>query len=412
MANRKHKPKQATPKKVEEAHHRNEFMLHFNKWMDDLANDNVSQLIPKHEYDFIYKTRIQSVKIINSSACSVSSDVFNEFKECHTAMLKINQIEFTSDDDEMKAMSFYHFFTIGLTIHEYVTRLTETKFAGAKLIIDKLKDFTFCVEHEAYPKVSTEYSNLLNMLCIMHSNLQTQTLTYNIHFKTELNGKLGARFCVELTGLKSEKINILLDDHHRPVIRLGIVEHGPEPRYDYISITAAQLNLNSHQLFSVYIQAHAFNRLTERIDGVFDGLLHVDLYRSFKNLKFHTDKQGGYLFEFTINQVKVGYFKGEIIGENIVLRTFLFLTNNGTPEGKKLHANTGIMKEDKIYLTIDKLSTFVNSDIANNEQLKQVFIDAGCESLFKIDKNYFYQEGGIKTKAIADHIAHYLKLDA
>lgn len=51
-------------------------------------------------------------------------------------------------------------------------------------------------------------------------------------------------------------------------------------------------------------------------------------------------------------------------------------------------------------------------NIATKEQLKQVFIDAGCESLFKIDKNYFFAEVGAKTKTISNHIAHYLKLDA
>ena len=411
MTNRKHKPNKPSNSKVEQAQHRNEFMLHFNKWIDDLASENISQFIPKQEYDSIYKTRFQSVKIINNPISSLSSSVFNEFKELHTSMLKMNQIEFTTDNGEMKAMSFYHFFTIGLTINDYVTRLTETKFTGAKLIMDKLKDFVSCVEKEAYPMVSTQYGTILNMLCIMYSNLKTQAISHYLNFTTELHGKLGARFYVELTGLEPEKINVLIDEHRRSASRLGLTEHGPQPKYDYITLTAQQLNINSQQLFSVYIQAHAFNRLTERIDGIWDGVLHYDIYRSFQNLKYHKDKQGGYLFEFAINQIKVGYFRGDIIGDHIILRTFLFLTNNGTPEGQKLHANIGIMKEDKIYLTIDKLSTFVNSDIASNGRLKQVFIDAGCESLFRIDKNFFYEEGGVKTKTIADHIARYLKLD-
>lgn len=67
------------------------------------------------------------------------------------------------------------------------------------------------------------------MLCILHSNLQTQALSYHLNFKTELSSKLGARFCVELTGLNPEKLNILLNEHHRPVSRLGIAERRPLP---------------------------------------------------------------------------------------------------------------------------------------------------------------------------------------
>ena len=51
----------------------------------------------------------------------------------------------------------------------------------------------------------------------------------------------------------------------------------------------------------------------------------------------------------------------DIIEGKIVIRTFLFVTNNGTPEGKKLAQITGLQKLDKKYLALDKLSTFMTS---------------------------------------------------
>lgn len=68
------------------------------------------------------------------------------------------------------------------------------------------------------------------------------------------------------------------------------------------------------------------------------------------------------------------------------------------------------MKEDIIYLAIDKLSTFILSDIAGNERIKQLFIDAGCESLFKIDKDYI-SSGGMSVTAKAASIEKYLQLN-
>jgi hypothetical protein len=38
----------------------------------------------------------------------------------------------------------------------------------------------------------------------------------------------------------------------------------------------------------------------------------------------------------------------------LVIRSFLFLTNDGTPEGWKLRALTGLAKRDKKYLEIEK----------------------------------------------------------
>ena len=39
-----------------------------------------------------------------------------------------------------------------------------------------------------------------------------------------------------------------------------------------------------------------------------------------------------------------------------------------------------------MYLAIDRLDTFIKSDIAHNEKLKKIFADAGCQSLFELDE--------------------------
>lgn len=70
------------------------------------------------------------------------------------------------------------------------------------------------------------------------------------------------------------------------------------------------------------------------------------------------------------------------------------------------------MKEDIIYLAIDKLSTFIYSDIASNDRIKQLFIDAGCESLFKIDKGSFVERDDDTIAAKAEMITKYLQVDA
>lgn len=69
------------------------------------------------------------------------------------------------------------------------------------------------------------------------------------------------------------------------------------------------------------------------------------------------------------------------------------------------------MKEDIIYLAIDKLSTFLFSDITSNDRIKQLFIDAGCESLFKIQKGHFASFENNSTTSKAEMIEKYLQLD-
>ena len=41
-------------------------------------------------------------------------------------------------------------------------------------------------------------------------------------------------------------------------------------------------------------------------------------------------------------------------------------------------------KADKIYWEIDKLSTFMETNFEKNDSLKQLFLQAGCKSLFDL----------------------------
>ncbi|MFN8135647.1 MAG: hypothetical protein U0Z17_10660 [Bacteroidales bacterium] len=85
-----------------------------------------------------------------------------------------------------------------------------------------------------------------------------------------------------------------------------------------------------------------------------------------------------------------------------------FSQNNGTPEGDRLLANTGLGKLDKQYLNIDKLSTFYNSDIAENPIIKQIFVNAGCGDLFEIGSFTLSSPQQDTKVPLADKIRAYL----
>jgi hypothetical protein len=68
----------------------------------------------------------------------------------------------------------------------------------------------------------------------------------------------------------------------------------------------------------------------------------------------------------------------------LLLKTFLFITCDGTPEGDKLRKILGLSKWDKKYLAIDRLSSFLNSDIQENAGLCEIFKEADCGQLLSI----------------------------
>ena len=96
------------------------------------------------------------------------------------------------------------------------------------------------------------------------------------------------------------------------------------------------------------------------------------------------------------------------ISEGIaVIRTFLFITNTGTPEGKRIHDVIHIKTIEKKYLEIDKLNTFMYSDVRNNEKLKKLFTRCNCGYLFELEIKDFIELPQIEH---ADEIVKYLGL--
>ena len=134
----------------------------------------------------------------------------------------------------------------------------------------------------------------------------------------------------------------------------------------------------------MYIQKHALNRLKERLDCIDPKLLNTILVVCILECKVVKNRKGQPLIEVNISGSKVGYLAYNYVQGVVIIRTFLLLTNNDTPEGEKLHALYGLEKFDKQHLGIDKLSSFALSDIDENPKVKQVFENAGCQGLFNV----------------------------
>ncbi|MEI6854114.1 MAG: hypothetical protein WCL06_14805, partial [Bacteroidota bacterium] len=65
----------------------------------------------------------------------------------------------------------------------------------------------------------------------------------------------------------------------------------------------------------------------------------------------------------------------------------------------------------KKYLQIDKLSTFLASDIQTNQKVKNIFVEAGCGSLFELDQGLLNKHIVDQVKPKADLILEYLGLN-
>ena len=198
------------------------------------------------------------------------------------------------------------------------------------------------------------------------------------------NGDYHICYKVQINRHKQEIIYITMGGNTRPAVRVGWSD------FDGVTLCERDASVfglpESHAKLPVYTQMHAINRMEERLDGTNIHLWHLFFYQSAKSGIVHKVSNNHYLIEYTYIDRKVGYLSAVVHEGMLVIRTFLFLTNNGTPEGKKLQELVGLQKQDKKYLALDKISTFINHDLRTNETLRRLLIEAGCGVLLELTK--------------------------
>lgn len=203
---------------------------------------------------------------------------------------------------------------------------------------------------------------------------------------------------ISLKRFKPEKTEIVIDNIKREIIRIGWIS--PSEEWDYLSVTPSQLGFEGEgadTALPVYIQTHALNRLQLRID-ITPGIMHYAVASTFIEASAsHVKTDNHSLVPYRLSEQKVGYLLCKWCNNKIVVITFLFLTNDGTPEGKKLKKLCLLEKADKEYLRIDTLPHFNSYHFDRDERLSALFTEAGCGSLLKVGHLEEFSK-----KAIAD----------
>jgi len=185
------------------------------------------------------------------------------------------------------------------------------------------------------------------------------------------------RFPLKITHLK-------IEGNYRPLMQLA--SYIPEEGLRLVMLMPKTLGFIQQETTEAYplmVQQHVFNRFEERT-GLPAGLVHALLVQMVRGEQFECiPRKDKVLWACRIGSNKVGYFLVSIFRECLVVRTFLLLTNTGTPEGNKLAQLTKLRMLDSKFLGIDRLSTFVEYDIGGNPELRALFNKAGCGSLLR-----------------------------
>ncbi len=383
MSKNRHRKKQhQTSKeleKVSRAHHRNLFFEKLRKICKLVAGDDVYKMLPQKFLEHVYDVRFLPSKTIPASGHNIPKSVMQEISMLVNPLANMRDTPITSSGVKIPLDEY---FSVSLTFMIMIKKLEDSEFKEAAEVKRRMIEYT---DYEKGLEIAElDMAHILQSLAVSFNDLADSIYWFKID--TELaKGRFNYLNALFLHRYYPEKRSVIINGISRPVSRVCFAIGNEGVRN--ISVKASALGLEGYEGSSeleVFIQSHALIRMDERLDCVIKGFMHFTLVLSLDKPVVHIDRHGNMFIEFRIFETKAGYLLVKVIDNMLIIQTFLFLTNNGTPEGEKLKEIYGLGILDKKYLAIDKLSAFMAEDLSKNEQLVKILNDIECSNVFDL----------------------------
>ncbi len=379
----KHKKKKINLRnlaKVATAQRKNEYLRKIRKVLDVIECGHLLKLIDMRELEIIYQFRCKAIQIVVAENDFMPGRKLKWIRRLVAAMLKRYEVKLMADKGSVDLDTF---FTAGATLIVYYRMLDAEDYKNAALVKKTLEPFYEYRLHikEAYEHLIQITKTASLMLSDMTKRMFWASIDLNL-----ANKDMGIGYHVIWHSVVPERIHVTIKGENHLAYRLGLPEFKIGPKW--VSVDAKANNLpvegDAHEM-DVYIQEHALRRLFERNDCISRETIMLELIRAFENpvMNYHADT-GMVFIDFNLYKIKTGYLLASISNKRLIIRTFLFITYIETPEGDLLRKNTGLKKSDIEFLELDKLSTFMTAEIYENKQIKHIFVEAGCRSLYKL----------------------------
>lgn len=141
--------------------------------------------------------------------------------------------------------------------------------------------------------------------------------------------------------------------------------------------------------YPVFMQSHALEQVEKRVP-----CSHpiYPIVCSLMTPKFVPLGEDRFLFEYHYLNHKLGYFVGVKLEDCVLLKTFLFLTMQGTPESDLLYRKLRLTRSDIEYLQLDELAAFRDPEVRNDPALVELLDDCGCGHLLTFSAADLSQE--------------------
>lgn len=405
MSKKKSKSRSLSQQHLAQAQHRNRHWEKIKFICQACGAPQAFSLLPRSELDRLYDLRFMPFHIEDAPGENIPERVVKDCRILVFEQVKRITMPIVPGGPEIMLDDYLN---AVLSLKHYIKHIAGDEFYGAGEFKQALA--AFAGDDGSLNEAFSRLSNVLWVPSVFCSDFNSRIYWLTLSFDN-FDGEACLERNLEVHAHSPERIQVSFGGIPRPAVQVcwafcgtGLVKVDLKPSDLGLLGSFGKL---PHE---VYVQSHALQRLEERMDGVETGLLHFSLFLSLQQPKAINDGQGNILIEYRIFNVKAGYLIADIKDGRVVIRTFLFVTNNGTPEGKRLEEVCGLGKHDKQYLTLDRLSTFMAADVASNAGLQELFRQAGCECLWDL-KNKVGPLCTVRGQTPAELLEQYLGLN-
>ena len=390
----KKKKKKANPRQ-QQAEHRKAYLRKTNELAARLGVDNFIASLSSDQLYHLYELRIRGITL-RSESPAITPKVMSEIKRLQAEMFREYHVTLTEDGPKVLT---YEFLTSVITLYYFLDM--EGGLKTDEALRSQFAAFADWVANEDGP-----FQRLHDLLWYL--TLDWCELTHRLYWLSHNFEMSGCHVSnnLRLDTVQPEQRRVRLDGRTRTVYRVGwaLPSAGPQ----WVSVSASLFDDPAAQGLDelpVFVQSHALHRLEERLDCTPRNQQQLHLYVSLQEPEVVKGPTGKWLIRFYFNSFHLGYFLADIVDGILLLRTFLFITMDSTPEGYALQQVLGLAAVDKKYLSIDRLSTFFISDIREHPDLKEHFVQAGCNDLFRFNIEQVLPEHRIE---LGDRLRNYL----
>ncbi|MFA8434973.1 MAG: hypothetical protein ACEPOZ_10700 [Marinifilaceae bacterium] len=334
-------------------------------------------LLTSKEKTYIYELRIHLMQPKAAPSSDVPAHIIKYYKDFCQTIRQIEDQEFIPGEDLVSIVDLISLkaFLGHVRNEQNLGRKKELETAFAPLLV--------AAEQYGEP-LEYLYSSYKQLL--VFCNWCDQTMYgFETDFCCRRESVVGLYHSILIKPIEPRVSMIGIGGKKRPIFQIGWpgVRNGMDWMYLPTSLLGERYKGKLKEI-PIYIQSHAINRFLERNAFVDLQIMNYSMMLCFFRKENFLIYNKHLLFTFTVHQVKTGYFLANLIGNKVVVRTFLFVTQHDTPEGNKLEEISGLTKEDIHYWKIDRLETFIENKLEENHKIRKLFKEVGISDLFEL----------------------------